>query len=455
MFYWTILLLLAAWPAMGAERPNFLIIFTDDQCFRSIGYANEQLKTPHLDRLAGDGMIFENCYVASPICAASRASMMTGLYPQQHGVIALNTRPFQTFRKGGEKAHLTLANRLGMAGYHSAFYGKSHLGDPRTYGFHEGTENKDVQDIDAFAGATQFVEKAAKMDKPFFLWLAPRQPHVPLVPEEKWLELYDKKEIKLDPNFRREPLKYAINNQGKAGEYFYRDSNYTHNWKKLPAGPPRDEASMRLFIKAYYATISHLDQQVGSLINRLDELGLGEDTLIIYLSDNGYHLGNHGLGNKITMHEESVKVPMWIRWKGMVDAGVRNKELVSTLDIYPTLIELAGAERPAQTMGKAIAVGRGPLQQQTGQLAVFSECTGVGGQSGEGHRMIRMRDWKLILTDQNEWHYYDLQKDPFEQRNLYGKAGPTEEVRLQSMQIQLHAWMKRIGDRKIPAALLK
>ena len=98
-------LLLAALPAMAEDRPNFLVIFTDDQCYRSIGYNNEQVKTPHLDRLAGEGLIIENCYVASPICAASRASMMTGLYPQQHGVIALNTKPFNIYRRFG-RAHV-------------------------------------------------------------------------------------------------------------------------------------------------------------------------------------------------------------------------------------------------------------------------------------------------------------------------------------------------------------
>ena len=88
-------------------------------------------------------------------------------------------------------------------------------------------------------------------------------------------------------------------------------------------------------------------------------------------------------------------------------------------------------------------------------MAIFSECTGVGGKAGEGHRMIRMQDWKLILTDQNEWHFYDCAKDPYEQRNLYGKGGAANEVRWQTMQTPLYGWMKRIGDRKIPAQLLK
>lgn len=126
--------------AKQARRPNILVIFTDDQTHSAIGYANDELKTPDLDTLARSGTIFDRAYVASPICAASRASIMTGLFPQQHGVAALNTKAFQPYRNDGEKAHLTLARQLGKLGYASAFYGKSHLGPPTDYGFDQGRE---------------------------------------------------------------------------------------------------------------------------------------------------------------------------------------------------------------------------------------------------------------------------------------------------------------------------
>lgn len=433
---------------MAAERPNVLVIFTDDQCYRSIGYNNDQVKTPYLDRLAGEGMVMENAYVASPICAASRASMMTGLYPQQHGVIALNTKPFEVFRKEGEKAGLTLGHCMGEAGYHCAFFGKSHLGDPKTYGFHEGRESKDVRDLDTFADATSFLDKAAGMNQPFFLWLAPRQPHVPLLPEQKWLDLYDEKAIKLDPNFREQPIKDSINNQGKPGEHFYRDSDYTRNWKKLPAGPPRDEESMKQFIKAYYATISHLDHQVGTLIGRLDQLGLSEKTLIIFLSDNGYHLGNHGLGNKITMHEESVRVPMWMRWKGTIEPGQMSEALVSSLDVYPTLLAVAGAQNPheeSDRMGQSLVPlmknPRAPYRE-----AVFSECTGVGGKLGDGHRMVRWMNFKMIRTDQHELRFFDLSRDKYES----GAVAEGESKKNQAELIKkLTYWQRRIGDQSL------
>lgn len=428
------------------NTPNFLIIFTDDQCYRSIGYNNEQVNTPNLDRLAGEGMVIENCYVASPICAASRASMMTGLYPQQHGVIALNNEPFDAFRKGNYKASQALAHRLSEAGYHTALYGKSHLGDPKTYGFAEGRESRDPRDFDTFADAAKFIEKASKMEKPFLLWLAPRQPHVPLIPEQKWLDLYDEQTIKLDLNFREYPLKESINNQGKAGEHFYRDSKYTYNWRKLPAGPPRNQEVMKQFIKAYYATISHLDFQVGELVSKLDDLGLGENTLIIYLSDNGYHLGNHGLGNKITMHEESVRVPMWMRWKGTIKPGLISKALVSSLDVYPTLIDLAEAEMPGHVRNKSLK----PLildPDSEHMPAVYSECTGVGGKKGEGHRMARYNDWKLVLTDQDELKFFDLRKDAHELRGINSSGTEEEMLHQATLKNMLRRWMDSIGDR--------
>ena len=171
-------------------RPNIIVIFTDDQTYRAIGYNNPAIKTPHLDALAASGVTFEREYVASPICAASRASMMTGLFPQQHGVIALNTAGFAKYRNDSPDAKQLLPDRLGKAGYLTAFYGKSHLGDPKSYGFDVGEELPGHNDATTFKKASEFIESRKGLTQPFFLWLAPRQPHVPLLPEQKWLDLY-------------------------------------------------------------------------------------------------------------------------------------------------------------------------------------------------------------------------------------------------------------------------
>ena len=309
---YTVLLFFLITSAIAAEQPNFLLIFTDDQTYQAIGYNDPLIKTPHLDGLAKSGLIFDHAYVASPICAASRASLFTGLFPQQHGVIALNKKGFKQFTAGGERSKETLGSQLSSAGYRTAMYGKSHLGNPQKFGFMEG---EDCQDLKAFIGSHRFLESHAGKKTPFFLCLTPHKPHLPLKPDQKWLNLYDTEEIALAKNYRESPTVSSINNQGTSRKTFYRDSNYTKNYKNLPSGPPRKEAVIKEFSKAYYATISQLDDEIGRLIEKLKSLNLYDSTLIIFLSDNGYFLGNHGLGNKITMHEESVRVPMFMNWK--------------------------------------------------------------------------------------------------------------------------------------------
>lgn len=438
---------LALFATAETTKPNFLVIFTDDQTYRAIGYNNPEVKTPQLDQLAKEGLIFNNAYVASPICAASRASMMSGTFPQEHGVIALNKKGFESYLAGGAKSQRTLPNRLREAGYHTAFWGKSHLGPPEGLGFHEGKECGPYDDTETFRQAEEFLSRAAKDSKPFFLWLAPRQPHVPLLPKQEWLDLYDETTFEMDPNFREEPLKESAFDQGYPGKAVYRDSDYTRNWRELSAGPPRDEKTIRQFIKAYYATISHLDHQIGSLVTRLSELGLDDNTVIIFLSDNGYHLGNHGLGNKITMHEESVRVPMFIHWSGLKERGQVTNALVSSLDIYPTLLELAGIGLPDHLLGKSLMPILSDPKAKVRDY-VFSECVGVKGGFGEGHRMARGDQWKYVLTMADEELLFDESNDPYELENLVNS--PEHAPTVKQMRQELAQWMKSNNDRSPP-----
>jgi arylsulfatase A-like enzyme len=431
--------------ANAAKKPNLLVIFTDDQTFRAIGYNNPQVQTPHLDALAKRGLIFDNAYVASPICAASRASMMSGVFPQQHGVIALKHEEFRRYHTGGKWAERTLAHQLDQAGYHTGFYGKSHLGAPVSYGFAAGDQRGAHDDKPTFEKAGAYLDVHAKETKPFFLWLAPCQPHVPLLPGQPWLDLYPEGKLALPENYRREPRQVSLNNQGIPGQHFYRDSNYRRNHRDLPAGPPRDVETMREFIRAYYAVISHLDHQIGRLVAKLESLGVFENTVVVFLSDNGYHLGSHGLGNKITMHEESVRVPMFMVGPG-VPSGVRTSALVSSLDVYPTLLELAGVQDlPKHLMGKSLVpILKDPHAEV--RTTVFSECVGVGGAAGQGHRMARTKRWKYILTGTDEQYLFDQQKDPCELRSQIDV--PELKPVADELRSKLSTWMRQIGDRE-------
>ncbi len=444
---WCVILLVTfSWAVHAAERPNIIIIFVDDMTYGGIGYENPQVKTPHLNALAAQGLILKQAFAASPICAASRASGMTGLYPQQHGVISLDAGKFSTFKEKGDKAAQTLPNYLRQAGYYTAMYGKSHLGDPKSYGFEEGKEYKDVFDKETFTTCEAFLERAKDLGKPFFLWLSPRQPHVPLIPEQQWLDLYDENTLTPPENFLEKPLTESIYNQGKPGENYYRDSGYTKNWLKLPSGPPRSTDVIKKFTKAYYATISHLDSQIGHFKQRLDELALSDNTIIFFISDNGYHLGSHGLGNKITMHEESVHLPMFVTWPQGIKPAQQSAALVSSLDIFPTVLSLAVAAIPEQIMGKSLE----PLfNDPTVAIrdVVFSECAGVGSKPGDGHRMARSQEWKYVLTDTNEEYLFDLTRDKTEQINVLKDPTQTHSVTAEHLRKAMAEWMKNINDR--------
>ena len=427
-----------------AKDPNFLIIFADDLTYRAIGYNNNIIKTPNLDKLAQQGIVFNMAFTATPVCTASRASILTGLFPQKNGTVALNTASFiKNIVK--EEKYRTLPHFMNDAGYATYFSGKSHLGDPRDYGFQFGEESFDYDDVKAFQDVSGFISQPNFGDKPFFIWLAPRQPHVPLKPEREWLDLYPESAIPLENNYRESPPPGSFYNQGLPGESFYRDSEYTDNYKDLPAGPPRSPEVIQAFIKAYYATISHLDYQIGKLVDQLREKNQLNNTIIIFLSDNGYLLGNHGLGNKLTMHEESVRIPMFIYWEKIQKRGVRSEALISSVDLLPTVLDLAGINVPDYLHGISLQpILSNPTYPN--HTYVISESVGVGGKLGSGHRMVRTDNWKYILSDINDEALYNLDADPYELENLIEEK-ENQEI-LWRLRGYLSNWKDTVGDKK-------
>lgn len=430
-------------------KPNFVVIFCDDQTYRAIGYNNPVVQTPNMDRLAAEGMLFDRAFIASPICVASRASIYTGAFPQQHGAVALSTEGFQK-SVIEEKRFVTLPMVLAQAGYHTAHYGKSHLGPPTRYGFAEGREIGDVNDVETFAEAGKFLKREAKSARPFLLWLTPRNPHVPYTAPQRFLELYKDAEITLDPNWAETPPLVSFFNQAGTGEILFRDSSYKindHAPAGLTAGPPRSAPVMKEVIKAYYAEISFLDEQVGTLVQQLKDAGLYENTILIYLSDNGYLLGNHGLGNKLTMHEESVRVPMFMHSPLLPVKHSRTDALVSSLDIFPTLLDFAGAAAPSQLMGKSLR----PVIQAPGAKVrdyVVSESVGPPeNRVGTGHRMVRTDHFKYMLSTSDEQAFFDLRTDPYEMKNLVADPALKEEI--ERHRAMLREWSASVGEKRM------
>jgi len=437
--------------AAPEKKPNIIVIFSDDQTYRAIGYNNPAVKTPNMDKLAGEGFRFDRTFTASPICAASRASILTSVYPQQHGSVAL-------FRGGflqsvvNEHQFATLPEVLGKAGYHSALYGKSHLGlgDPTTFGFNEGREIEYVNDEEMFAEADKFLQREAKSGRPFLLWLTPRNPHLPFTAPQRFKDIYKDVDIQLDPNWCEAPLMQSFFNQGGAGDISFRDNRatvYPHASAGATGGPPRTEAQMKEVIKAYYGDVSCLDEQIGTLVAQLKASGLYENTIIIYLSDNGYFLGNHGLGNKITMHEESVRVPMFIHSPLLPVKHAKSDALVSSLDVFPTILDFAGVPALAQFMGKSL---RPILSDPSATVRdhVVSECVGPPEKRlGTGHRMVRTDRFKYILSSSNEEAFFDLQSDPYEMKNLIGETSQKDEIERHRKMLQ--EWMTSVGEKRL------
>ena len=447
-----IFLLFVAMCAEAAPPPNFVVILCDDQTYRAIGYCNPAVKTPNMDTLATEGVRFDRAFVASPICTASRASIYTGMYPQQHGTVALSTRGFIK-NVVVEKRFTTLPEVLEKAGYHTALYGKSHLGQPTTFGFTEGREIHDPNDLETFAEAEKFLAREAKSGRPFLLWITPRNPHLPFTAPQEAKDIYKGADIKLDPNWRESPLLESFFNQGPAGGISFRDGSHLV-FPGAPAGatggPPRSESHMKEVINAYYGDVSFLDSQIGTLIGQLKAEGLYDNTIIIYLSDNGYFLGNHGLGNKITMHEESVRVPMFVHSPLLPVKKATSDALVSSLDIYPTILDLAGVPAPYQLMGKSLVP---LLKDPSGKVrgAVFSECAGPPeNRLGVGHRMVRTDHFKYILSDADAEAFFNLRSDPYEMKNLI--ADPKLKDEIDRHRKLLGEWSASVGEKRLTTA---
>jgi len=444
-----IFLIVVAMSAKAAPPPNFIVILCDDQTYRAIGYNNPAVKTPNMDKLAGEGIRFDRAFVASPICAASRASIYSGVYPQQHGTVGLFEGGFKK-SVVEEGRFATLPAILEKAGYHTALYGKSHLGEPTTFGFSEGREIKDVNDVETFAEAEKFLAREAKSGRPFLLWLTPRNPHLPFTAPQEFKDIYKDADIKLDPNWREAPLMQSFFNQGPAGDISFRDSKY-RVYPGAPdgatGGPPRNESQMKAVIKAYYGDVSYLDSQIGTLIGQLKADGLYDNTIIIYLSDNGYFLGNHGLGNKITMHEESVRVPMFVHSPLLPVQKAKSDALVSSLDVYPTILDLAGVPAPSHLMGKSLVP---ILKDPSGKVRdyVITECVGIPeNRVGVGHRMVRTDHFKYILSDADEEAFFDLRSDPYEMNNLI--ANPELKEEIDRHRKMLGEWSASVGEKRL------
>jgi uncharacterized sulfatase len=477
----------AAVPA-SAERPwNIITIVTDDQGAWALGsYGNDEIRTPNLDRLAGQGMRFTNAFTASPVCTASRVTLLTGLYPSQVGTT--DVFAWANWEDGLANGVPTWPRALRDEGYVTGLIGKWHLGSgaeyyPTRYGIDYfygflGGSHRPMDPVlvrDGEAGKVQgslpdilvddamdFVETHA--DRPFALMLHFRAPHLPYGPiPEVDSAPFEGRELTV-PGLTEYDRDYmGINEMGEGGIVVDGEATAAH--RRYLQGAMR----------AYYASIHSVDRNLGRLFERLDELQLSERTIIIFTSDQGYLLGHRGMTNKgaatplragtyqpyefvqINLFDLSVQVPLIIRWPGVTRPGSVTDELVSHIDLSTTIRSMVGAAVGEPADVKTDARDLTPLlrgEDVTWRDTVFAEYTPDQIGNLEFIRMARTRDWKLVRTYLNPGgnKLFHVAEDPAELRNLYyppigvvPRVDAYQEQR-ELLQERLDGWQSLTGD---------
>lgn len=419
------------------QRSNILFFLTDDQHFRALGAAgNREIQTPNMDWIARGGVHFTHCHVSNPISTPSRACVLTGQYGFRNGV---------TFFKHPIRPDAPrLAHALSQRGYQTAFTGKWHNdGRPCEHGFYlmrnvfvggmhnyesipvvQGASDAPIEvrrhPSEVFTdGALQIIEDGCVEPFALFVWYT--APHDPRTPPEKCEALYPTERVSLPPNFMPAP-------PFDPGTLDVRDE------KLLPR--PLDPAAIRREIARYYGLITHVDNQIGRILHRLQEKGQLDNTVIILAGDNGLSLGAHGLLGKQNMYEEAVRVPLIIRGPGF-QSGVKCTAQVDLMDLMPTMCDIAGAPIPESVQGRTLT----PLL--TGRRNRLRDS--IFCHYADLFRMVRTPKHKLIRhlkTGREE--LFHTETDPYEQNDLIESAiyAPV----LNDLRARLVHWRRTLGD---------
>jgi arylsulfatase A-like enzyme len=480
---------LAVWTwalsGLAAPRPNILFIMADDHAAHALScYGSGINQTPQLDRIARDGVRFGNCFAVNSICTPSRASILTGKYSHVNGVPVFN-------RFDGSQP--TVAKYLQAAGYYTGMIGKWHLGSDPT-GFDHWSvlpgqgRYHDPQFIDAKGAHTipgyatdvitdlamDFLKNRPK-DKPFFLMCHHKAPHREWSPDAKHAHLYDDVDIP-EPSTLRDD--YATRTDAAREATMTIAKDLTRRDLKLT--PPSDLTGRELqqwlgvkpmevtiqvdgkattltgeallkwkyqrYIKDYLRCIASIDDNVGRLLDFLGESGLRDSTVVIYTSDQGFFLGDHGWFDKRFMYEESVRMPFLVRWPGVVKPGSAEMAMALNVDFSPTFLEMAGVTVPADMQGRSLAPllrGEKPADWRTSMY--YRYYHDPGDHNTRAHYGVRTETHKLIyFWKKNQWELYDLKKDPMELHNVYNDPAYADTV--VTLKTELYRLKKELRD---------
>jgi arylsulfatase A-like enzyme len=425
------------------KRPNILYIMADDHASHALScYGSKINQTPNLDRLAAQGMRFENAFVTNALCGPSRACVLTGKYNHLNGF--MDNGPKTVF----DGSQQTFPKLLQKAGYQTAIVGKWHLNSNPT-GFDHWSilvgQGRYFDPVFITNGKREVVKgyvtdiitdkaldflKNRKTDQPFCLMYHHKAPHREWNPDEKHAHLYDDHDIPLPETFydNYEHRGTAAHDQDMTIARTLVKADYKVDPPAGLSGDKLTEWKYQRFIKDYLRVIASLDDNVGRVLDYLDQNGLTENTIVVYTSDNGFFLGDHGWFDKRFMYEQSLRVPLIVRYPAKVKARSIAKQMTTNVDYAETFVDYAGVEIPADMQGRSLRpILEGTPPADWRNLIYYHYYEFPQPHHVHPHLGVRTDRYKLMyFTDLNEYELYDLQKDPNELRNVYLEAEYTE-----------------------------
>jgi len=465
------------------KQRNILFIMSDDHAAHAISaYGSVINETPNLDRIAADGMRLNACFCTNSICTPSRASILTGTYNHVNGVTTLDTHMDNTLD--------TFPKRLQAAGYQTAMFGKWHLGhgpehDPTGFDqwrvlpgqghYHNPVmleprnDDRGHEVIERGGYVTDLITadslrwlEMRDPDRPFALMCHHKAPHRTWEPSSKHFTLYDDVDIP-------EPRTLMDDHEGradvvKAMEMRMMDLDPIIDLKALvpPGLSERDEISWRYqrYIKDYLRVIASIDDNVGRMLDWLDDNGLAENTLVIYTSDQGFFLGDHGWFDKRMMYEESLAMPFLARLPGVIPAGSTSDAMAVNVDFAPTFLDLAGVDVPPEMQGRSLLPILSDAEPDDWPESMYYRywMHGDWAHNVPAHYGVRTKTHKLIgyyndplgqagadgPVQPPEWELFDLVADPAEMRNVI--TDPAYGAVARELQIELRRLQTELGD---------
>ncbi len=461
-----------------SKQPNIILIYPDQMRYDSMSVSgNKVVKTPHIQRLANEGVTFDEAYTSYPLCCPFRASMMTGKYAQGHGMYQ-NHFPL-------DASHDMLGEHMKAAGYSTLYVGKWHLeGGPKPgfvpperrfgfekfVGFNRGHQYMDGifwRDTDQPYRCRRyepdyqtdhlidFIDEARDEtpDKPFFGFISYGPPHHPNDMPEHWRTMYDPADMDIragvlpeaeQARIQQDRLQTDCNGNLKAAH----TSRTAYN--KKPQMEPETEAELRRFMAEYYGMISCIDHNVGRILDHLDKLGIADNTMVVFLSDHGDMLGEHGYfcGIKPQGYKAAMQVPFIVRYPERFKAGTRTNGMIDVgVDTPVTMLDLVGGAPLSGAHGQSYLslleggdVGRDEIMYQT-----FRMDDGAKGEfTPVPERGIRTKDWLYVRQPNRRKFLFDQNADPGELNNLVDD--PAHSALMEAFDAQIFAHMEATGD---------